>query len=178
VSSSRRLLAATVAVAVLGCVAGALVAVRPAASVPGRAARASAWPALRTAGPFLIASIEGKTRGRWGAAWDSLYPFHQSVVSRTAFVRCESTTPFSAPLRSMHVVRVRRADVRVPGLAHAVPGVAVTVHVELAWFKPTDPLVATYTFHLVPVDGRWTWLLSKARYRLYMRGPCGAGPAE
>ena len=65
----------------------------------------------------------------------------------------------------------------MPGLARPIPGVAVTPHVELSWFKPTDPLVLTTTFHLIPVDGHWTWALSAQRYRLYTQHRCGAGPA-
>jgi len=158
--------------------AGAAVAVaRPASRETHRAASTSAWPRLATAGPFLLESIRDKVDGRWDAAWRSLYPRQRLVVSRIEFVRCESATPFPAPLDSMRVVRVRRAPVRVPGLARPVAGVAVTVHVELAWYGPRDPITLAPTFHLVPVQGHWTWLLSAERYRLYLLDGCSALPA-
>jgi len=37
---------------------------------------------------------------------------------------------------------------------------------------PRDPIYLKYTFHLVPVGGRWTWLLSTARYHLYRDDGC------
>ena len=74
----------------------------------------------------------------------------------------------------MRVVDVRPADVRVPGRRGTVPGVAVRVIVALRWYGPRDPIVFRHTFHLVAVEGRWTWLLSPSRYLLYARGACGS----
>jgi len=158
---------------------GAAVAVpaRPASRAAVRVSPAVAWPRLATAGPFLLESIRDKVDGRWGAAWQSLYPFHKLVASRTTFVRCESATPVPAPLESMRVVRVRRSPVHVPGLARPVAGVAVTMHVELSWYGPRDPITLQPTFHLVPVRGHWTWLLSTERYRLYLHEGCSSLPA-
>lgn len=135
-----------------------------------------AAPSLRSAGRFLLAEIEHKVAGEWGEAWQSLYPAHQRVAPRDAFIRCEMATPFPLPLESIHVVRVRAARVDVPGVVHAVPGAAVTVAVELRWYGPRDPITFRHTFHLVPVWGRWTWLLSRDRYNLYDRGACSARP--
>lgn len=125
-----------------------------------------------SAARFLLGSIEDKVDGDWGRAWQSLYPLHRRMAPRDAFIRCESATPFPARMESLHVVDVRAAAVRVPGLRHDVPGVAIEVKVELAWYGPRDPIVFRHTFHLIPVRGRWTWLLSPSRYRLYVRGAC------
>jgi hypothetical protein len=165
-----------VAAAVIGIAAAALAA-RAATHETRHVARTATWPRLATAGPFLLASVRDKVDGRWATAWESLYPFHQLVVSRTVFVHCERATPFSAPLQSMRIVRVRRSPVQVPGLARPVAGVAVTVRVELTWYGPRDPITLTPTFHLVPVHGHWTWLLSVARYRLYRNEGCSNLPA-
>jgi hypothetical protein len=67
--------------------------------------------------------------------------------------------------------------VRVPGAATSVRGVAVTVRVAVRWYGPRDPLTFTHTFHLVPVHGHWTWLLSPQRYALYRHDGCGGFPA-
>jgi hypothetical protein len=121
---------------------------------------------------FFLETIEEKVRGDWDRAWRSLYPLHQRIATRDAFVRCEARTPFSAPLQALRVIDVRDAGVRVPGRPRPVPGVAVDVVVELRWYGPRDPIVFRHTFHLVPVHGRWAWLLSPSRYRLYERHAC------
>jgi len=157
-----------------------LLSVVAAAMLSGTAAagKRSAWPALPTAGPFLVAHIDAEAKGRWATVWNSLYPLHKRIVAQGAYARCEAQTPFAVlPLGSVHVVRVRRAPVVVPGLAHAVAGVAVTVRAEFQGYGPRDPVVITHTFHLVPVGGRWRWLLSPSRYQLYLRRGCGA-PSE
>ena len=134
----------------------------------------STWPSLSTAGPFLLADIQDKVDGHWRDAWRTLFPLHRAVAPLRTYVRCERETPFALPLHAVHVAAVRRTTVHVPGVAQPVAGVAVTVHVELEWYGPRDPIVFAHTFHLVPVDGRWTWLLSPGRYRLYASGGCGA----
>jgi hypothetical protein len=148
------------------------------AAIAQRAAASEVpWPPLRTAGPFLLDDIHGKTHGDWAEAWRSLYPAHRQWAPRATFVRCERRTPMPAELRSIRVVAVRRADVRVAGLRHPLPGVAVTVRVALGWYSPRDPITFSHTFHLVPVSGRWTWILSPERYRLYHDHGCLLGPA-
>ena len=122
---------------------------------------------------FLLTTIDEKVRGDWAKAWTSLYPLHKRIAARDAFIRCESRTPFPAPLESLHIVDVRSAQVRVPGLRRAVEGVAITVVVALRWYGPRDPIVFRHTFHLVPVLGHWTWLLSPSRFRLYAHDACG-----
>lgn len=175
--SRVRIVAGTLAAAAVAGGAVATLAAQPSTREARPVARTPAWPRLATAGPFLLASIRDKVDGRWDAAWRSLYPFHRLAVSKIVFIRCELATPFSAPLQSMRIVHVRRSLVQVPGLARPVAGVAVTVHVELTWYGPRDPITITPTFHLVPVRGHWTWLLSPERYRLYRNEGCSNMPA-
>ena len=119
-----------------------------------------AWPPLQTAGDFLVTEIRTKLDGRWAAAWRDLYPPHRLVASRLAYVTCERSTPFPAKLQSVRVLSVLRGRVAVAGLTQPVPGVAVRVRIALGWYGSRDPVVFSHTFHLVPVHGRWTWLLS------------------
>jgi hypothetical protein len=165
------------ALALLVSVVAAAVLAASAEGTTRSRSSASSWPALATAGPFLLAEIHDKTAGHWALTWRTLYPAHQAVAPKRAFVRCESETPLDFPLKSVHVVGVRREPVRIPGLAQPRAGVGVTIKVALEWYGPRDPVVFAYTFHLVPVHGRWTWLLSPGRYRLYADGGCGGGPA-
>ena len=129
-------------------------------------------PALRSAGPFFLAVLGQKIRGDWARAWQSLYPLHRRIAPRRTFIRCETATRFPARLESIHVVRVRAVPFRVAGVPHPMRSAAVTVAVELRWYGPRDPITFTHTFHLVPVHGRWTWLLSLDRYRLYKHHAC------
>lgn len=131
-------------------------------------------PSLRSAGPFLIREIHEMTRGHWLAAWRNLYPAHQQIAPLNIFVPCERATPFPAPLQGISVLNVSAAAVRVPGTAGPVDGAAVTVHVELTWFGPRDPITLDHTFHVVPVDGQWTWLLSETSYQAFHDGACAA----
>lgn len=141
----------------------------------GHASRPAVQHALSesSARNFLLTTIDEKIRGEWAKAWTSLYPLHKRIATRNAYIRCESRTPFSAPLERLRIADVRSADVRVPGVRRAVPGVALTVVVALRWYGPRDPIVFRHTFHLVPVEGHWTWLLSSSRYREYAHGECG-----
>jgi hypothetical protein len=134
-------------------------------------------PSLSTAGGFLLTEFLYKLHGRWAEAWQGLYPLHRRVANRRDYVACERRTPFVAPVQSIRVVRILAASVHVPGLVRSVRGAAVTVRVELPWYGPRDPITFLHTFHLVPVHGSWTWLLSPARYRLYSRDACSDMPA-
>jgi hypothetical protein len=149
-----------------------------AAALGATAARAAgnAWPPLRTAGPFLVQEVHEKTAGEWGKAWLTLYPAHQRIAPRQLYVACESSSSFPAPLRSVRVVGARRALVHVAGLASPVPGVAVTLLVELGT-SGRDAVVFQHTFHLIPVRGHWRWILSPGRYKLYVNRGCDPGLA-
>jgi len=149
-----------------------LAATRAATPAPPRAS-ATAWPPLASGRIFLLDEIHAKVRGRWGTVWHSLYPAHRRLVRRDTYVRCERASPFPADLASARVLSIRRTSVRVPGLARAVPGIALRTRLELGWYGGRDPIVVRHTFHLVPVGGRWTWLLSPDRYDLYLHDRCG-----
>jgi len=141
------------------------------------ASRAATGPRTPpTAAAALRAEIEAKAAGRWRLAWSTLYPPHQRVAARETFVRCETETPFPARLVSLRVVRTAPATVAVAGLAHTMPGVAVTVDVQLRT-PGAAPFGFRHTFHLVRAGSRWRWLLSPGRYRLYARHRCGEAPA-
>jgi hypothetical protein len=152
-------------------IAAALVLANTSAPAP-----TPALPSLNSAGPFLIAEIQDKLDGRWDRAWSGLAALHQRVAPRQVYVRCERSTPFLAQTLRLGVVSARRALVRVPGLTRRMPGAAVKLRVALSWYGPRDPIVITPTLHLVALDGKWRWLLSQQRYRLYQRGKCGSLP--
>lgn len=139
------------------------------------APRTTAWPALRTAGAFMLEDIRFKVDGKWGLAWQTLYPAHKVVARRSVYVECETSTPWPAPVKSFDLVGVHRASFRVPG-GGIVDGAAVAVRIAVKWYGERDPLTFTHVFHLVPVNGHWTWLLSPQRYALYRHDGCGNFP--
>jgi hypothetical protein len=167
----RGLLALILVTVVVIAAAAAALFQGSAVSAPTRA-HASPWPPLDTAPAFFLSELRDKTDGDWDAAWRTLYPAHKRVVSRAEFVGCERATPFESPLTGLRVIGVHRSPVHVPGRARPVPGVGIDVRVELAGFGVRDPIVFRHTFHLVPVRGHWTWLLSPSRYRLYRTHGC------
>jgi hypothetical protein len=133
-------------------------------------------PTLSSAGVFLTGELRAKLDGRWSRAWSSLYPLHQRVAVKPVYVRCERATPFLARTLTFGILHVRRARVRVPGLARSLAGAAVTLRVRIAWYGPRDPIVLTPTLHVVAVDGHWRWLLSSSSYRMYRQAACGSLP--
>jgi hypothetical protein len=151
--------------------ASARAATRTASPASPRAALPAA-PTLASARAFFFDELHAKIRGRWGESWRTLYPLHRHIARRDAYVRCERATPFPAALTSLEIVSVRREPVHVAGLSHTVPGVALDLRLGLGWYGPRDPLLVRHTFHLVPVHGRWTWLLSADRYELYLHDRC------
>jgi hypothetical protein len=116
-----------------------------------------------------------KVDGKWGLAWQTLYPAHKVVARRSVYVECEKSTPWPAPVKSFELVGVRRASFRAPGVG-IVDGAAVAVRIAVKWYGERDPFTFTHTFHLVPVNGHWTWLLSPQRYALYRHDGCGHFP--
>ncbi|HEX3055968.1 MAG TPA: hypothetical protein VHP82_07505 [Gaiellaceae bacterium] len=139
------------------------------------APRTTASPALRTAGPFMLDDIRIKVEGNWDLAWQTLYPAHKVVARRSVYVACETSTPWPAPVESVALVGVHRASFRVPG-GGVVDGAAVAVRIAVKWYRERDPLTFTHVFHVVPVNGHWTWLLSPQRYALYRHDGCGNFP--
>ena len=140
------------------------------------AAQNEAWPSLQSAGAFMVNDIRYKTDGKWSLAWQSLYPAHKFVARRSVYVACEESTPWAAPVQSFDVVGIKRASFRIPG-GGIVQGAAVAISIGVGGTSPRDPLTFTHTFHVVPVDGHWTWLLSPERYSLYRHDGCGSFPA-
>lgn len=139
------------------------------------ARQAPEWPSLRSAGSFMLADIRYKTDGKWALAWETLNPAHKLVALRSVYVACEEATPWPAPVQSFELVGVKRASFRIPG-GGIVDGAAVAVRLGFGGYSPRDPITFVHSFHLVPVNGKWTWLLSPQRYALYRGHGCGNFP--
>ncbi len=157
----KRRLVGVAAVALLAALA------TPAATT-AHGARAAGDP-----GRFLVRMIEDKSAGRYAEAWRSLYPLHQQLVPRYEYVACERRMPFPGRLVAVRILRVASGPVSVAGISRPVAGTAVTVRAVVRTPMLRDPVVVVHTFHAVPANGRWTWILSPSRFQLYRGGGCG-----
>ena len=156
--------------AFLAAAAGALAWTLTAAHGSDPAAHATAR--LGDPAAFLVRTIEQKAHGRYADVWTSLYPSHKLIAPRELYVRCESRIPFPGKIVSVDAVATRPAPVAIAGLTRPVRGEAVTIKAILRSPLLAAPVTVTHTFHAVAVDGRWTWILSTSRFRLYAGGGC------
>lgn len=104
-------------------------------------------------------------------AWASLYPAHQRVATREAYIACEAQSPIPGKLSSISVLHVIDEQVRVAGEQESVAGKAVRVKLSITG-AGAAPIVVTHTSHAVAVADRWTWILPPERFAEYRAGRC------
>jgi hypothetical protein len=121
--------------------------------------------------PFLKGVVSELVANDYANAWLSLHPAHQAVAPEADYVACEQLSPVAGRLKSLVATRTQRKLIAVAGLDQKVRGVVVTFRLRLV-----DPSGASMAFALstatVKVDGRWVWMLPRARYELYKNGSC------
>lgn len=125
------------------------------------------------AGAYMTGIVKEKLANQYDIAWDSLYPAHQRVASRDAYIACESLTPPAGDLVAIKVQRVYDERIAVAGVARKVMTRAVRVRVVIASpvFTPF-PVAIVQTFHAIAVQGQWRWILSRDQYAYYSSGSC------
>jgi hypothetical protein len=124
------------------------------------------------AGRFMTEIVREKLEGDYGRAWESLHPAHQGVVSRDAYVACESLVPSPGDLVGIRATRVFSERIRVAGASRRIRSRAVRVRVSVVPTGLLVPMVVSQTFHAIAVRGRWTWILSADQYEYYSAGTC------
>jgi hypothetical protein len=130
-------------------------------------------PAQPTAaGRFMTEIVREKLEGDYAQAWERLHPAHQRVVSRDAYVACESLVPSPGDLVSARATRVFSERIRVAGVSGWIRSKAVRVRVSVVPTGWLAPMVVSQTFHAIAVRGRWTWILSADQYEYYGAGTC------
>jgi hypothetical protein len=157
------------AVLAVGILAAGL-AVTLAAAHGGRNAAATAGRGDPAA--FLVRTTREKLEGRYANAWASLYPSHKLVAPRDLYVRCEARMPFPGRIVSVRALSKWREPVSIAGLAGKIPAEAVRIRAIVRTPLLAAPVTVTHTFHAVSVEGRWRWILSPSRFRLYSGGGC------
>ena len=132
-----------------------------------------------TEGPglFMSSLIRQKATGQYDLAWQSLHPLHQQVAPEKVYVRCENLTVFPGHLMKVSVLRVWDEPVRIAGENDSVSSKAVTLRVAVNSPGIPRPVVVKDTYHAVPVDGHWTWILTANNFAQYKAGHCpGTAP--
>jgi hypothetical protein len=105
-------------------------------------------------------------------AWRTLHPAHQLVAPLDDYVSCEWREPIPGRLQSIAVLGVADARRSILGVGTHVPSKAVRLRITIRDMATGERVVVTNTFHAVPVDGRWRWVLPNDRYTLYRSGGC------
>lgn len=155
----------------LSCIVG--LAAIALGSAGGVSARATPRPPARGAGVFMKMVVSEKLSRRYDLAWETLYPRHQQVASRDAFVDCESRIPWpGADSSSVRVLRVFRERIWVAGESRALDTTAVDVRATGVASGLPVPFIVEKIFHALRVRGQWKWILSPAQYAYYNSGTC------
>jgi hypothetical protein len=121
---------------------------------------------------FMTEIVREKLDGDYARAWESLYPAHQRVATRDAYVACESQVPDMGTHVSVRATRVSSERIRVAGSARHIRSKAVRVRVSVLPTGWLVPVVVSQTFHAIPVIGRWTWILSADQFGYYSAATC------
>jgi hypothetical protein len=121
----------------------------------------------------MVSVVKQKLANDYGLAWQTLYPAHQRVAAREAYVSCESLTPTAGTLVSVKIVRTFGESIRIAGQSHKLKTRAVRVRVAVASPEFTlFPVAIVQTFHAIAVNGQWKWILSSDQYAYYSAGTC------
>ena len=123
-------------------------------------------------GLFMASLIRQKATGQYDLAWKSLHPLHQQVAPQKVYVRCENLTVFPGRLIKVSVVRIKNEPVLIAGEKDSVASKAVTLRVSVDSPGIPRPVTVKDTYHVIPVDGHWTWILTKENFLEYKAGVC------
>ena len=163
------LVAALGTIAAVTACATVLLGSRLAAPEPASAATPAASPVA-----FLEQLVAQVVDNDYGQAWRTLHPAHQQVAPLREYIRCEERSPIPGRLAAIDIVGVRDEHLRIAGAA-PVDSKAVSLRITISNLATGQREAVATTFHAVPVEGRWRWVLPQQRYALYRANACGAG---
>jgi hypothetical protein len=124
------------------------------------------------AGPYMVSVVKQKLSSDYAAAWQTLYPAHQRIATRDAYIACERLAPDAGTMRSVRALRTYNERIPVAGKGGMTATKAVDVRVTVDSPLVAFPVVIEQTFHAIKVSGRWRWILSIDQYRYYSAGEC------
>jgi hypothetical protein len=156
---------------------GAVLALAAVLAGCGGSDDAAAPPPAADAGVYMSGLVRTIADGNYGKAWESLYPAHQRIAKRDAYVECERRDHIPSRVAEIRVIKVVDEEVEVAGESRTEQGAAITLRLRVGAGDFTDAV--TDTFHAVVVDGGWAWILPEARYEAYRAGRCpGSAPSS
>jgi hypothetical protein len=124
-------------------------------------------PARTPAGMAQVELLEDLYNGRFAQAYDDLHPSHQTIASRSLFVRCARQTIPVGTLDSIEILDV--FDEEAKGLVlGSEPTKAVRVRLTFEDGQSTQPFVN----HEAKEGDRWRWLLNQRAIDAYQAGRC------
>jgi len=125
-------------------------------------------PGHTPAGQAQVRFLQELYNGNLDAAYASLHPAYQRIVSRKQFVACTRKTALGG-LDSIDVLDVHDDPVQVPGSGE-LPAKAVRVRLT-----STSGGSTTFVNHEVEVGSSWRWVLNGAAVDAYRARRCPAG---
>lgn len=120
----------------------------------------------------MVSVVKQKLANDYGLAWQTLYPAHQRVAAREAYVSCESLTPTAGTILSVRALHTFNERIVVAGKRAKILTKAIDVRVTVASPYVLFPVVFEQTFHAIAVRGSWRWILSADQYVYYSAGEC------
>jgi len=120
----------------------------------------------------MVSVVKQKLSSDYAAAWKTLYPAHQRIASRDAYVACENLAPDAGTMLSVRSLRTYNEKIPVAGKGGMTQTKAVDVRVTVDSPLVRFSVVIEQTFHAIKVSGRWRWILSHDQYRYYSAGEC------
>ncbi|MGL6279516.1 MAG: hypothetical protein ACRC50_08195 [Gaiella sp.] len=142
---------------------------------PSAATRGGTSSALGSRSPvaFLSGVVRQLAANDYARAYETLVPAQQRLVSRSAYVACESRSPIPGKLTSLDVLGVRNELVAVPG-ATGAPTLSTAVTFALRITGAGTEVDVRLTAHALRVGARLAWMLPAARLTLNRSPGCGA----
>ncbi len=113
-----------------------------------------------------------KLARQFDVAWETLYPPHQLVATREAYVACESLIPWSGKVAAVHIVRVFPERIWIAGAPRKLPTEAVSMRITVVATTLPIPVVIAQTYHAIRVRDHWSWILSPEQYADYSARTC------
>jgi hypothetical protein len=124
-------------------------------------------PARTPAGAAQVVLMEDLYNGRFGRAYADLHPSHQTIVSRSQFIRCAREAIAVGQLDSIEILEVfddETRDLQLEGEQTKAVRIRLT-------FKDGQT-VEPFENHEVKVGDRWRWVLNQDAIEDYQAGRC------
>jgi hypothetical protein len=124
-------------------------------------------PARTPAGAAQVVLMEDLYNGRFGRAYADLHPSHQTIVSRSQFIRCAREAIAVGQLDSIEILEVfddETRDLQLEGEQTKAVRIRLT-------FKDGQT-VEPFENHEVKVGDQWRWVLNQDAIEDYQAGRC------